>query len=245
MNLLLLVFCIATAGLFFAGKRNPRGLCHLLSPVSALITLVLAISRIVVGADARAASGTDLAYLEAKGDHLAAALPKLAEQRKIAGRRVLVLRPEAPKPEAGLSDEIHLLIERIREKLPPGWELISKEALESSAQAVTCGHFDRAVKGERYDLLLSFIGLPQDVDNCSESACFSPGNRDGRLVMVAGGIVDDFERAQELRLFDFALLPSSPSRQKFGGRPMEIGDHSMLEFSPSSIPASEPLATSE
>jgi hypothetical protein len=245
MNILLLLCTVVTVLLFFAGKRKPKGLCHLLSPIATLLTLVLAISRLVAGTDDRLASGSDYVYLDAKAAHLAQSITALAAKQKLAGHRILILRPEAPDAQSGLSDEVQRLIDQLRQQLPAEWELISKEALEVNAKAVTCSHFDRAIKGERYDVLLSFIGLPQDLDNCAESACFSPGSHEGKLVVVGGGSIDDFHRALEMNLFDSALLPLSQAKLKLGGHQLNLGSQQAIEFITADIPKAELSAAAE
>lgn len=231
MNAFLICVAIISLGLFLAGRRHPAGICRRLAPFVLLVSVAAVILRLV-SYEPRLASGTDEAAISARAVHLSRAIVDFAARDRLNSRRLLVLLPAAPADNALISDEPQILVERLRQELPL-WEVISKEALEVDARAVTCSHFDRALKNERCDVILSLIGLPQDLENCAQSSSF-PSNASDRTVpfVVGSGIVNDLAGALERHLFDLALVDASAHNCQLGGRCLNFGSETVLEIGP-------------
>ncbi|MEN9359099.1 MAG: hypothetical protein RL095_634 [Verrucomicrobiota bacterium] len=211
MNAAAFILTVAALIMSVAARRNPASKARFMRAPSAILAILFGASGLLVSSGARLQDGCDLDSARARAEFIVRTAQSEAALKSLSGQRLILITGQPPE-DAQPNKEFQISLEEVMKGLA-GWK-IEVIKIPSGFSAFKSAELEKRLSGKEWDVLVSFIGLPQDLD------CMAAGDLGElcakRVVIVGSGSIEDVDKALELKLFDRALAPDSVRNRNYG-----------------------------
>lgn len=202
---------LGVAAVSMAARRQAAGKLKLFLAPAAILALLFNLAALLFSEGVRMKDGSDLASAQSRAEYIISTVKSEAAEKSLTGQRLILITRLAPEGAAA-NQELQITLDAVAEGLK-GWR-IEAIRVPSGFAAFKSAELEKALKGKTWDVLVSLVGLPQDLDGLASGEL--GGLCANRVVIVGAGPVEDIGKALELKVFDRALAPDSGRNRNYG-----------------------------